>query len=131
MKPFTLITALLSSTLLTPTITTAEESSTSGVMLIPDEIQWKDNPRVPGLGVARIQGHAKEKGPFIHRVRFPKGRVVQAHSHPDDRTYTVLSGTWYIGWGGQVRSEQADGPARWQFLYGAGRCATFHRHSGR
>lgn len=25
--------------------------------------------------------------------------MVQAHSHPDDRTYTVVSGTWRIGWG--------------------------------
>jgi len=33
------------------------------------------------------------------RVKFPAGQVVQAHSHPDDRIYTVISGTWYIGWG--------------------------------
>jgi quercetin dioxygenase-like cupin family protein len=44
-------------------------------------------------------GNSKKEGPYVHRVRFPKGRIVQAHSHPDDRTYTVLSGTWYIGWG--------------------------------
>ena len=77
----------------------AGDMSTSGEMLTPENIQWHPNPRVPGLGVARIQGHAKKEGPFVHRVKFPKGRVVQAHSHPDDRTYTVLSGTWYIGWG--------------------------------
>ena len=52
-----------------------------------------------GLGAAQIMGNSKKPGPYVHRVRFPKGRIVQAHSHPDDRTYTVLSGTWYVGWG--------------------------------
>lgn len=75
------------------------DTSTSGIMLAPDQMEWVDNPRVPGLGLSKIVGDAKKPGPFVHRVKFPKGRVVQAHSHPDDRTYTVLSGTWYIGWG--------------------------------
>lgn len=88
-----------SAALMTTTATIAGDSPVSGEMLTPDQIKWKPNPRVTGLEVARIQGHAKKSGPFVHRVKFPKGRVVQAHSHPDDRTYTVLSGTWYIGWG--------------------------------
>ena len=78
----------------------------SGVMLPANEIEWTDNPRVPGLGLAKILGDAQEPGPFVHRVRFPKGRIVQAHSHPDDRTYTVLSGSWYIGWGDQYDPEK-------------------------
>ena len=79
--------------------TISADSPTSGMMLKPDEVSWVPNPRVVGLEVARVQGHAQKSGQFIHRVKFPKGRIVQAHSHPDDRTYTVLSGTWYIGWG--------------------------------
>jgi quercetin dioxygenase-like cupin family protein len=71
----------------------------NAITLTPEQMKWEDNPRVPGLGVAKILGDAKEPGPFVHRVSFPKGRIVQAHSHPDDRTYTVISGTWYIGWG--------------------------------
>jgi quercetin dioxygenase-like cupin family protein len=62
-------------------------------------MNWEANPRVPGLGVAKIVGDAKKTGPFVHRVKFPKGRTVKPHSHPDDRTYTVISGTWYVGWG--------------------------------
>ena len=89
---------LLSSVVLTSTAIYAE-SPAQGIMLTPDKIAWKPNPRVVGLEVARMQGNGTKEGPFVHRVKFPKGRVVQAHSHPDDRTYTVLSGTWYIGWG--------------------------------
>lgn len=88
-----------SSALIMSTVALSGDPVASGVMLTPEEIKWKPNPRVNGLEVARIQGSAKEAGAFVHRVKFPKGRVVQAHSHPDDRTYTVLAGTWYIGWG--------------------------------
>ena len=84
----------------------AGDSPESGLMLPTDQIEWVDNPRVPGLGLAKVLGDAKEPGPFVHRVQFPKGRIVQAHSHPDDRTYTVLSGTWYIGWGDMYDPEK-------------------------
>jgi len=84
--------------LLSP-LTGATESPESGLIMTPEKMNWVDNPRVPGLGVAKIVGDAKKPGPFVHRVKFPKGRTVKPHSHPDDRTYTVISGTWYIGWG--------------------------------
>ena len=92
------LTACGTFALLSP-LTGATESPESGLIMTPEKMNWVDNPRVPGLSVAKILGDAKKPGPFVHRVTFPKGRVVQAHSHPDDRTYTVISGTWYIGWG--------------------------------
>lgn len=99
MKPSIAILSLYTAVLLAPVTTVAGDSAATGVMRTPEQIEWVDNPRVPGLGLAKIVGDAKKPGPFVHRVKFPPGRVVQAHSHPDDRTYTVLSGTWYIGWG--------------------------------
>ena len=77
----------------------AEETPARGLMLAPSDLQWKPNPRVAGLEVANIVGDATRPGPYIQRVRFPAGQVIQAHSHPDDRTYTVISGTWHVGWG--------------------------------
>jgi quercetin dioxygenase-like cupin family protein len=76
-----------------------EPSARAGLTLTPDQLQWEANPRVPGLGVARIISKGIDAGPYVYRVKFPPGRVVQAHSHPDDRTYTVISGIWRIGWG--------------------------------
>ncbi len=77
----------------------AAEIPESAITLTAEQMKWEDNPRVPGLGVARLISSGKEAGPYVYRVKFPKGRIVQAHSHPDDRTYTVISGTWYVGWG--------------------------------
>lgn len=99
MRTPTLIMALGAIGLMTSATVLAGDNPESGITLTPEDMKWKDNPRVPGLGVSHIIGHGKKPGPFVYRVKFPKGRVVQAHSHPDDRTYTVISGTWYIGWG--------------------------------
>ncbi len=82
-----------------PLLAAAGDVPESAVMFAPDQLEWVDNPRVPGLGLAKIVGDGKQTGPYVYRVRFPQGRVVQAHSHPDDRAYTVISGTWYVGWG--------------------------------
>jgi quercetin dioxygenase-like cupin family protein len=54
---------------------------------------------VKGLEVAALIGDATKPGPYVQRVKFPANFTMQAHSHPDDRQYTILSGTWYVGWG--------------------------------
>jgi quercetin dioxygenase-like cupin family protein len=54
---------------------------------------------VKGLEVADIIGDATKPGPYVQRVKFPPNFTVQAHTHPEDRQYTIISGTWYVGWG--------------------------------
>ncbi len=99
MKRLIHVLTVSSAFLLASTTAGAGELPQSGLTFTPEQMTWKPNPRVPGLGVARIISSGKKPGPYVYRVKFPAGRVVQAHSHPDDRTYTVLAGTWYIGWG--------------------------------
>ena len=99
MKRMTSLVTICGTMLLASSVSVAGESPEMGLTLTPEQMKWEPNPRVPGLGVARIISSGKETGPYVYRVKFPPGRVVQAHSHPDDRTYTVLTGTWYIGWG--------------------------------
>ncbi|MGB5199407.1 MAG: cupin domain-containing protein [Sedimenticolaceae bacterium] len=99
MKGSTQMFTIFSSMLLASSVSVAGDSPASGMTMTPSQLTWEPNPRVPGLGVARIISKGTEAGPYVYRVQFPKGRIVQAHSHPDDRTYTVLEGTWYIGWG--------------------------------
>ncbi len=94
-----LFSALIAVSLLVPAAVSAEPTPATGLMLTPSQLQWKPNPRVAGLEVANIMGDATKPGPYVQRVRFPAGQVVKPHSHPEDRTYTVISGTWYVGWG--------------------------------
>ena len=50
---------------------------------------------------AKIYGDQTKPGPysFLTRPRTVPGAASKPHSHPDTRTYTVISGTWYIGFG--------------------------------
>ncbi len=68
------------------------------VSLTPSQLTWTPG-RVPGIENAALLGSSKAEGPYIERVRYPANFVIQAHTHPDQRNYTILSGTWYIGYG--------------------------------
>jgi len=77
----------------------AQDLPTGAVRFTPTELKWKASPRVPGLENAEMIGDSTKPGPYVNRVKFPANFMIQAHSHPEDRTYTIISGTWYIGWG--------------------------------
>ena len=69
-----------------------------GRTVTPSELQWKSG-RVPGLERANIIREPGKPGPVVWRLKFPANYTAQAHTYPDDRTYTILSGIWYLGWG--------------------------------
>lgn len=69
------------------------------VKFTPGELQFKPNKRVTGLETAPMIGDSTKPGAYLYRTKFPPNFKVEAHSHPDERHYTVISGTWYIGWG--------------------------------
>jgi quercetin dioxygenase-like cupin family protein len=54
---------------------------------------------VAGVETATLVSDSTKQGPYIERIRFPANFKVQPHTHPEERTYTILSGTWYVGWG--------------------------------
>jgi len=63
------------------------------------EIPWTSNPTVPGGQFAILLGNPSQPGPLVVRVRFPPNTIVAPHTHPEARTYTVLAGTWKLGFG--------------------------------
>src|SRR5256712_8164916 len=68
--------------------------------VLPDDIDWKPFPAFPPpVRLAVIVGHPSEAGPYIIRVRVPRGVKLMPHRHPEDRVYTVMSGVFYIGLG--------------------------------
>lgn len=80
-------------------------------VLAPGDIRYVEDAKVPGVGVAVVAGDPRT-GYYTLRVRFAAGVKVPAHAHPDDRTVTVLSGTYYFGVGNRYdeRGLAAHGP---------------------
>ena len=79
----------------------ADDLPAGAFRISTDELKWKPG-RVPGHEIAPLIGDSTKPGPYVERVKFPPNSTSQAHSHPDDRTYTVISGTWYVGYGDKL-----------------------------
>src|SRR6266478_1598385 len=54
---------------------------------------------VNGIQTRTLKGDATKRGIYTIQLTIPASVKIQAHSHPDDRVATVISGTWYIGYG--------------------------------
>jgi mannose-6-phosphate isomerase-like protein (cupin superfamily) len=71
----------------------------AGVVLFDSsKAKWEKSP----VGqVAKIVGDQAKPGPYIFLTKpLPtSGPATKPHTHPDNRTYTVISGTWYVGFG--------------------------------
>jgi quercetin dioxygenase-like cupin family protein len=74
-------------------------SGDSDIVLTPDKVQLADVPSYPGMKAATLMGNFSKPGTFVLRMKFPGNYVLGPHTHPDDRTITVLEGTWYSGSG--------------------------------
>ena len=69
------------------------------VVVAPESIQWSGSPAFPGLKSAWVLGGESTPGPYIFRVKIPANGRIPPHTHPDERSTTVLSGTIYVGFG--------------------------------
>jgi quercetin dioxygenase-like cupin family protein len=66
----------------------------------PDQIKWTNSSVIPPGGQNAIMyGNPRKAEPFITRVKLPADYKIQPHTHPEERVYTVISGTFYIGFG--------------------------------
>ncbi|MEO6066571.1 MAG: cupin domain-containing protein [Gemmatimonadota bacterium] len=74
---------------------------------LPAGVHFAQNPNLPPGGeIAILSGSPGSPGLYATRVRFVPGLKVMPHSHPEDRIYTVLTGTWTIGLGSTFDSTQ-------------------------
>ncbi len=84
---------------LTASVACAADDLPEGALRITtDELVWKPG-RVPGHEIAALIGDSTKPGPYLERVKFPPNSISHAHSHPESRAYTIISGTWYVGYG--------------------------------
>jgi quercetin dioxygenase-like cupin family protein len=101
MKPISLSLLAISASVtlsLVPAALAQADLPPGAMRITPDELRYGPG-RVPGHEIAPLIGASNKPGAYVERVRFPANAISQAHSHPEDRTYTVISGTWYVGYG--------------------------------
>ena len=77
------------------------------VMVTPTDLKWADAKSLPpGVKVAVIEGALDEAVPFTFRVKIPADYKVPAHWHPAIEHVTVISGTFNMGMGDKLDTEQ-------------------------
>jgi len=54
---------------------------------------------VTGIRTVVLKGNPDSPGLYTIAVSVPPNTRIAAHDHPDDRVATVVSGTWYFGYG--------------------------------
>ena len=77
--------------------------------ILPEEVEWKPFPAFPpSVRLAVVVGEPTEPGPYLIRVKVPRGVKLMPNRHPEDRIYTVLSGVFYIGLGEAFDGEKVE-----------------------
>ncbi|MEJ2815066.1 cupin domain-containing protein [Caulobacter sp. CCG-8] len=54
---------------------------------------------VAGIQTSVLAGDPTKPGPYTIRLSAPANTRIAAHSHRDERTAVVISGTWFFGYG--------------------------------
>ena len=67
-------------------------------ILTPDAVQYHADAKIPDIQMAVVSGNPQQ-GFYTLRVKFPGNVKTPPHFHPDTRTITVISGTYYFGEG--------------------------------
>jgi hypothetical protein len=75
------------------------DEPTGFVKFLPGDIKWVRDRVEPAVESVILLGDPSQPGPFVLRVRAQGEVKVMPHTHPVDRTYTVLAGEWKLGFG--------------------------------
>jgi quercetin dioxygenase-like cupin family protein len=68
--------------------------------VLPNEVRWAPNAAVrPGGLSAVVLGDPRAADTYVVRIKLPPAFQIMPHTHPEARTYTVLAGTWKLGFG--------------------------------
>jgi uncharacterized RmlC-like cupin family protein len=54
---------------------------------------------VAGIQTSVLAGDPTKPGPYTIKLQAPANTRISAHSHRDERTAVVISGTWFFGYG--------------------------------
>jgi uncharacterized RmlC-like cupin family protein len=88
------------------TATLGAQSGPGEQRITPSEVKWPA-PTAGGVGTSGVsgtqtvvlKGDPTKPGLYTLLLRVGPNTKIEAHAHPDDRVATVISGTWYFGYG--------------------------------
>jgi uncharacterized RmlC-like cupin family protein len=63
---------------------------------LPDKINWRKGTT---SDTALLQGDPSKPGIYMELTRWKAGNTSRPHMHNNARYITVISGTWWLGWG--------------------------------
>jgi hypothetical protein len=80
--------------------------SAGELRMAPSDVKWSA-PAAGGTGTSGVsgtqtvvlKGDPAKPGLYTMLLRVGPNTKIEAHAHPDDRVGTVISGTWYFGYG--------------------------------
>jgi quercetin dioxygenase-like cupin family protein len=61
---------------------------------------------VKGIRTRVLKGDPAQSGLYTIQLEVPAHTRIEAHDHPDDRFATVVSGTWYFGYGASFSEDE-------------------------
>ena len=77
----------------------ALEAASAMVRLTPSEISALAAGNGSGVQMTNLIGDPTQPGLYTVRVAIAPHTQVRPHSHRDNRSVTVMSGTWHMGYG--------------------------------
>ena len=96
------------STLLFIAAMVAGAAAQQGKIVTPAEVTWPATTTggvgtsgASGIQTGVLTGDPAKPGLYTIRLKAAPGMKIQAHSHRDDRSAMVVSGTWYFAYGKQ------------------------------
>ena len=78
-------------------VSAAEPDPKVMTFTLPGNIKWTENPQ--GSATAILSGDPAKPGMYVVLTKWHAGHMSRPHFHPNDRYITVISGTWWVGWG--------------------------------
>jgi hypothetical protein len=80
----------------------------SELRVAPSDVKWPapaggsvGTSGTAGTQTVILKGDPTKPGLYTMLLRVGPNTKIEAHAHPDDRVATVISGTWYFGYGKQ------------------------------
>lgn len=113
-----------------PAATAPSPAGTPSTSATPAAAGAPATRNTPTVQMTPLIGDPTKPGLYTVRVNIAPHTQVRPHTHRDNRSVTVISGTWHMGYGGDFRREESEGPATRQLLHRARRPSSLRADGG-